>query len=135
MDAARHWASGGRPEQTELRTEMRLFGASDEDVERVLGQIGGGAEHATELEVWPSNLVTVETFRALSTQWRVAPMGGRIGLDYAAITPTVLAGLRVRKRQWPKVFEGLRVMEAVALTVFSEQAERTSATARRRGTR
>lgn len=53
-------------------------------------------------------------FVAMSTQWRMAPMGGMIGLDYGAIPP-VLTLLAVPRRAWADVFADLRVMEAEAL--------------------
>lgn len=58
----------------------------------------------------------MQCFCALSTQWRAAPMGGLMGLDYAAIAPT-LRLMRVKKREWAEIFDALRVMEAAALEV------------------
>ena len=57
----------------------------------------------------------MRVFLALETQWVARPMGGVVGLNYAAITPTVLNGLGVSRQDWPAVFERLRVMERAAL--------------------
>lgn len=109
---------------------MRLFGAAEDDIERLAEQLGAGTKG--DYEVWPCNLQTVTTFMGLATQWRSAPMGGVTGMDYSAITPTVLRGLGVAWREWPEVFAGLRVMESAALEAFSEAGGPGSTTARRR---
>lgn len=36
-------------------------------------------------EVWAENWPAWEVFEACATQWRVAPMGGVLGLDYPAL--------------------------------------------------
>jgi hypothetical protein len=53
--------------------------------------------------------------RAMGTQWRVG-MGGATGLDYGVL-PHVLRLVGVPKREWPRVFDDLRVMEAAVLTM------------------
>jgi hypothetical protein len=83
-------------------------------------------------QVWPRNIAVVRVFQALATQWRAAPMGGVTGLDYSAITPTVLRGLQVSRQAWPEIFAGLQVMEAAALAAFSEAGGPRSTRARRR---
>jgi len=61
-------------------------------------------------------------FTALGTQWSRAGLNGALaGLRYEAIGPTArMIGVRVT----PEMFEDLRIMEAEALTVFGERAER-----------
>ena len=62
----------------------------------------------------------MSVFIVLSTQWRMAPMGGVVGLDYSAISPTLrLSG--VPRGQWRDVFTDLRVMEAAALETMRER--------------
>jgi hypothetical protein len=68
--------------------------------------------------VWPDNLVTVNAFIAMLTQWRVG-MQGAIGLDYGVI-PVVLELTQTPAAAWPEVFEGLRVMEEAALRRMRE---------------
>jgi hypothetical protein len=72
-----------------------------------------------ECEVWPDNWQAVMAFVSLETQWRVG-MGGAYGLDYGAIPP-VLMMKRIPRKDWPDVFEALRVMEDEALRVKDEQ--------------
>ena len=55
-------------------------------------------------------------FIALSTQWRTG-MSGATGLDYAAV-PAVLRLCGVKRADEGTVFEGLRVMEDVALAAM-----------------
>lgn len=65
-------------------------------------------------DVWPDNWLAVQSFAALSTQWRLGPSGQLVGLDYGAIPPT-LDLLGIKRAEWPDVFAGLRVMEAEAI--------------------
>ena len=89
---------------------MAAFGADPEEIEAFCER---GQKH---FEVWRSNWPAVETFLALSTQWRHAGSAGiRTGLDYAAIPATArLLGHR-RDRD---LFDRLRIMEAGALDEF-----------------
>lgn len=43
------------------------------------------AQRPADLEVWPENWKSVETFMLCATQWRYFPMGGAQGLDYASV--------------------------------------------------
>lgn len=72
----------------------------------------------TAVEVWPENLPAVNTFIAMSSQWRMGP-AGPIGLDYAAL-PAVLRLTQVPRASWPDTFEGLRVMESEAMKILGE---------------
>lgn len=52
----------------------------------------------------------------LASQWRMHPMAGRTGLDYAAIAPTAaMLGLAMT----PALFADLRVMESAAMAVWA----------------
>ncbi len=62
----------------------------------------------------------MQVFCVLSTQWRLAPSGHMIGLDYAAILPA-LRLLEIERREWPDIFAGLRVMEHEALTDINKR--------------
>ena len=64
-----------------------------------------------ECVVLPENRDAVRVFGAAATQWRVAPMGGLLGLNYAAARTAAL-GLGV---EWDSVFGGVRIMEAAML--------------------
>jgi len=44
-----------------------------------------------------------------------------MGLNYAAITATVLSGMAISDAEWPGVFERLRLMEKVALGVLRKK--------------
>lgn len=61
-------------------------------------------------------------FAALLTQWRVASMGGVIGLDYAAIPPT-LEMMAIERTDWPALFGQIRVMENEAVKVINANHE------------
>jgi len=60
----------------------------------------------------------------MSTQWRWT--GGmepvRAGLEYGAL-PVVLAMQKIRKKDHPAIFDGLRSMECAALNAWNEQSK------------
>lgn len=70
--------------------------------------------------MWPENWLAVSVFTVLSTQWRMAPMGGAVGLDYGAIHPT-LRLIGVPRAQWAELFNELRVMESAALQTMRDR--------------
>lgn len=65
------------------------------------------------VEIWPDNIAAVNVFISMSTQWRVG-MNGPIGLDYNAMT-FVMRTAGVTKAERADVFDGIRIMEDVAL--------------------
>lgn len=105
-----------------------MRGAEDHDEPiKALAAMGASAEQIAEArsaldarkgdalcEVYPGNWLAVRAFLALATQWRQAPFGGRVGLDYTAIMPT-LRLMSVPRKEWPDVFDRLRVLEEESL--------------------
>lgn len=75
------------------------------------------AEEASITYVWQDNVVALNTFIAMATQWRVAGMGSPMALDYAALPP-VLEMTGVPRDEWPDVFEQIRICEEVALAMI-----------------
>ncbi len=88
--------------------------------ERVGGQFDaaeGAAPAAADVPVLRENWAAVRVFVAMGTQWRYRPAGmGSVpaGLEYAAL-PGVMGLVGVKRRRRGRVFEQVRVMEAVAL--------------------
>ena len=74
---------------------------------------GGHGEH------WipPSCVEAVRAWCASCTQWRAAPAGGLIGLDYAGAR-AACKGLGVN---WAEALPGLRVMEGAVLDAQREE--------------
>lgn len=68
-------------------------------------------------ELWPETDEALTLFSSISTQWRVG-FGGPTGLDY-----NVLFKLLDRKglsgRDYDRLFNDIRVMEAEALTIMN----------------
>jgi hypothetical protein len=89
-----------------------LFGAPPEVVAEL--QEHGAAE---EFDVLPENWPTVMMWLRVQTQWRVAGLGGAIGLDYTAVE-AAMRMLRVPNRA--EVFDGLQVMELAALEAMKD---------------
>lgn len=71
------------------------------------------------VEVWPDNIVPVNVFIAMGTQWRVS-MNGPTGLDYNAL-PGVMRLCGVPRAEWPEVFESIRVLEDAALGIMRKK--------------
>jgi hypothetical protein len=63
----------------------------------------------------------VNTFIAAATQWRTG-MAGPTGLDYSAM-PTVMRLTGVPRKEWPQVFDGLRLMEDAALEAMRKETK------------
>lgn len=58
----------------------------------------------------------------MGTQWRTGA-NGATGLDYAAL-PFVMRVLKIPKKDWGDVFEGIRTMENAALQeIYKERAK------------
>ncbi len=95
--------------------ELRRFGVAEEEIARLAGE-----RPAAECAVWPENAAALEVFLACATQWRMAPMGGVTGLDYAGVEAT-LRLLRVPDRR--AVFRDLQVMEHAALKALHDAAK------------
>ncbi|HQO28359.1 MAG TPA: DUF1799 domain-containing protein [Accumulibacter sp.] len=71
------------------------------------------------LAIWPDNVAAVRVFMVMATQWRLAPMGGVIGLRYEAL-PVIWHVLSIGSKTRRQVFADLRVMEASALAVLNK---------------
>lgn len=74
-------------------------------------------------DVWPENWETVQLFLAVQTQWRMAPMGGVVGLDYAAVDAAIR---HLRRPMTPELFAGLQIMEKAAIAELNrDRGERS----------
>lgn len=67
--------------------------------------------------IWIDNLATVNTFIAMSTQWRIGPVGAT-GLDYGPLQ-SIMRTIGVPLKERADVFDGLRIMEDTALEVMA----------------
>ncbi|WP_288379839.1 DUF1799 domain-containing protein [uncultured Massilia sp.] len=76
------------------------------------------------IEIWPENLQAYEVFNALATQWQFRPAGMALapptGLNYLAVE-TVLRLQRIRRAEWPQLFDDIRVMEQQALLTMCQE--------------
>lgn len=68
-----------------------------------------------DAEVWPENWPIWRVFARLTTQWRFAGMGGRTGLDYAAVYPLLDRLFPNDPQEWDFALDDIRVMESAAL--------------------
>jgi hypothetical protein len=73
------------------------------------------------VEVWPDNLLAVNTFIAVSTQWNVGP-GGPLGLNYASLE-AVMRMHQIPIESHREVLEGVRTIEDAALAEMRRQSE------------
>ncbi|WP_041742284.1 DUF1799 domain-containing protein [Collimonas fungivorans] len=65
------------------------------------------------VEIWPDNLLAVNVFIQMSTQWRTG-MSGATGLDYNSL-PVVMRLMGVPHSDRAETFECVRSMEDAAL--------------------
>jgi len=72
--------------------------------------------------IYPDNIITVEVFSSMLTQWRTGP-SGPIGLDYGVL-PMVMKFSEIGFSDQRDVFDGVRVMEMSALRTMREKRER-----------
>lgn len=63
------------------------------------------------------------TFSCLGTQWRVGGMGSATGLDYTAVLAFIRT-LRLPREQADELFSDIQTMEAEALAVMAEGADK-----------
>jgi hypothetical protein len=96
-------------------------GGGQDDTEAALAAFGLQADRplAQAIEIWPEHEQAVGVFAAMLTQWRTAPMGGVVGLDYSAL-PAVLEMMSVPRADWHEVFEQVRIMETEAVRVLNK---------------
>lgn len=74
-------------------------------------------------DVWPENIEVVNLFCSLATQWEfLLEMGTLLhrGLNYSRVE-SALRLMGVKKKQWPRLFNGLQVMEQAALKAYRER--------------
>jgi len=105
----------GHGRADEAIDELESQGAPPEVLEQFEAQ-----RDSEEFEVLEENMPTVDLFVAVCTQWRAAPFGGWLGLDY----PAVDVVLRRRALHvTPEQFSGLQVMEHAALDVLNDRGD------------
>lgn len=78
-------------------------------------------EASPGIEVWPDNVLAVNVFIAMSTQWRSSGVGV-IGLDYNAL-PVVMRFSGVPPADRAGVFESIRILEDAALETMRKSNE------------
>ncbi|MYM80534.1 hypothetical protein GTP44_00985 [Duganella sp. FT50W] len=74
-------------------------------------------------ELWPENEIPFSVFAALESQWRIISDMGTViyqGIDYDS-AKAAMEMMGIRRRQWPEVFEDLRLMERVAKKIFNDK--------------
>lgn len=71
-------------------------------------------DYEEHVEIWPENWPSWRLFRDCSTQWRVAPMGGFIGLDYGPLF-ALMERRGLSRDEWSQTFDDIRVLESEAL--------------------
>lgn len=69
--------------------------------------------------LWPCNQVTFAIWQRLQTQWRFAPNGRCLGLDYSAVSDYLCHIRRVPAQERADLFHTLQAMEFEALDVYA----------------
>lgn len=129
------WANGGAQEpafgqahiDSELAEDFAVFGLEDEIADVPVLNEQEAAALEPKFAVWPENVTTVRAFQALQTQWWEIAVDGKFikrGLRYEAIKDVLEMTRKIKRRDWPDIFDGLRQMEDAALIAFSEQRKK-----------
>lgn len=95
---------------------LAFMGATPALLSEVKAALGA---RAAQFWVWPENMPSVRALAMMATQWRVAGMGGYIGLDYNVL-PFVFRQLGIGKKKQPEVFSGLQILEREVLSLMGE---------------
>lgn len=109
--AVDHWFNGA-DDGAALLEDLRAYGSD-------ASSLPARFRRPAEFEVWPEHQDAVLLFLKAQTQWRAAPMGGVMGLDYGAVA-WLLTLYPVREPQ--RVVEDLQVMEARAKELINAEA-------------
>jgi len=75
-------------------------------------------EDFPDVPLWPQNVVPVEFFLRLSTQWRVGP-GGVYGLDYGPVFHE-LDRMNLGGDAYDAMLDDIRAMEAAAMAAMRD---------------
>jgi hypothetical protein len=113
--AARHWANQRFGGSDELDEDLAVLGLAD--------QIK--ADQHAPFGIWPENETAVRTFLELEAHWTIGKTAdgtSRLVLDNRQIKDT-LELMGVKRREWPEVFNGLKVMETAALLELCGETE------------
>lgn len=76
-------------------------------------------EQAQPIYIWPENVAAWNFFQAVFTQW-VVGAAGAIGLNYNAVE-VVRDARRVPRKDWPRLFAQIQVMERATLAAWKEK--------------
>lgn len=76
--------------------------------------------------LWAEHATIYQVFQACDTQWRMvtlSSMAGSIvhyqGLEYTGVE-SALRMLGIKRKQWPRILAGIRIMERAARGVLNE---------------
>lgn len=72
------------------------------------------ADEKQEFELWPENELPLLAMMRCRNCWRIAPMGGLIGLDWSQVEIR-LRQMRISRKDRAWVEEGLEILEALVL--------------------
>ncbi|MFC3331722.1 DUF1799 domain-containing protein [Paenalcaligenes hominis] len=90
----------------EQAAQLATFGLTLDDFEQEV------------VEIWPENLLPMQVFQAMGTQWRMG-FNGPVGLDYNVL-PMMIKQLGVPKKERKRVLGDVMVMERAALRAMKE---------------
>ena len=91
------------------------MGYTDEAIAGVLGD----EDAEPDFIVWAENARTWEVWHWVCDMWRVAPMGGVLGLDYPCVESTMrMMGIKNQR----EIFFDLRAMDRAARDIINEKA-------------
>ena len=79
-----------------------------------------GGDEIDDCEVWEENWESVMLYLSLETQWVISPIGRPVGINYPSIE-SAMNMASIKKKRRALLFDDVRLMESVALSIFSEK--------------
>lgn len=102
-------------------------GGKDDDYESDLEFWGAPDDYRPnknpDYEIYPENWDAVQLFVRLQTQWKISPMGQRVGLEYTSIR-IVARFLGIKPT--PELFADIQLMEICTINECARNGNRRS---------
>jgi len=78
-----------------------------------------------DFEVWPENMPAIHLLSFLSTQWRVMPVGGKVGCIYTGLDYNVMYRkmdrMKLSESEYDNLEDDMRVIESEAMTILNKK--------------
>lgn len=98
---------------------MRGLGYTDEAIAQALAKIDGDEDDddGDDFFIWPESRQSLELWNVVNDMWRMAPMGGLLGLEYLCVESTMrMMGYKNQR----ELFLDMRAMDRAARAALNK---------------